>query len=154
MFFLLGKITTDVVFPSFKMFPPKSFSTVLANGFRVRSPRACEYVNRRFPGHARRTSPTTSDIARSQLTVLVVHDPERVRMQVAAKLADDDGGEPPDHLQVFRAVLVVERGQLVRTPLVGARAHVADQVHLRTRADNSTGAADFALWARSSVLVC
>lgn len=64
--------------------------------------------------------------------MLVVHDPERVRMQVAAKLADDDGGEPPDHLQVYRAVLVVERGHLVRTSLVGARAHVADQVHLRT----------------------
>lgn len=63
--------------------------------------------------------------------VLVVHDPKRVRVQVAAKLSDDAFGESPDHLQVPAAVFVLERGSLVGIPLVGSRAHVTHQVHLR-----------------------
>jgi len=65
--------------------------------------------------------------------MLVVDDPERVGVQVTAKLSDNDVRKPPDHFQVARAVVVLERGRLVLVSFVGSRAHVADQVHLKFR---------------------
>lgn len=63
--------------------------------------------------------------------MLVVDDPERVGVQVTAKLSDNDVRKPPDHFQVARAVVVLERGRLVLVSFVSSRAHVADQVHLK-----------------------
>lgn len=70
-------------------------------------------------------------LSASLLTGLVVNDPERVRVQMAAELSDNDVREPPDHVQVFLAVFVVEGRCLVGISFVGTRTHVAYQVHLK-----------------------
>lgn len=70
------------------------------------------------------------------LTGLVVNDAKRVRVQVAAKLSDNDVRKPSDHVQIFFTVFVEERWCFVGVSLVGTRTHVAHQIHLKTSGGN------------------